>query len=97
MCSISGANLFNCIGKLVRRIERTLWTDSLWTKLTNGKKRHEFQTIPGFRKSFKIAGMKPINTEITMVHIIGVAACYYRPTERDILGYYVKIVELKYI
>ena len=80
-----------------RLLERALWSQGLRTKLKDGKKRHEFQTIPGFRKWFKIAGMKPINTEITMVHIIGVAACYYRPIERDILGYYVKMVELKYM
>jgi hypothetical protein len=62
---------------------------------------HEFKTVHGFRKWFKtqceIAVMKPINTEITMVHNIGVAACYYRPSERNILGYYVKTVDPQFI
>jgi hypothetical protein len=42
----------NSIG-IKRLIGRALWTQGLRSKLTNGKKRHEFQTDHGFRKWFK--------------------------------------------
>jgi len=42
----------NSIG-VKRLIERALWIQGLRSKLTNGKKRHEFQTDHGFRKWFK--------------------------------------------
>jgi hypothetical protein len=85
----------NSIG-IKRLIERALWTQGLRSKLTNGKKRHEFQTDHGFRKWFKtqseISGMKPINVEILMGHSVGLSDSYYRATERDLLEDYLKAV-----
>ena len=85
----------NSIG-IKRLIERALWTQGLRSKLTNGKKRHEFQTDHGFRKWFKtqseISGMKPINVEILMGHSVGLSDSYYRATERDLLDDYLKAV-----
>jgi len=83
----------NSIG-VKRMIERALWTQGLRTKLTNGKKRHEFQTDHGFRKWFKtqseISGMKPINVEILMGHSVGLSDSYYRATESELLEDYLK-------
>jgi integrase len=85
----------NSIG-IKRLVERALWTQGLRSKLTNGKKRHEFQTDHGFRKWFKtqseISGMKPINVEILMGHSVGLSDSYYRATERDLLEDYLKAV-----
>lgn len=85
----------NSIG-IKRLIERALWTQGLRTKLTNGKKRHEFQTDHGFRKRFKtqseLSGMKPINIEILMGHSVGLSDSYYRATEMELLEDYLKAV-----
>jgi hypothetical protein len=86
----------NSIG-VKRLIERALWTQGLRTKLTNGKKRHEFQTDHGFRKWFKtqseISGMKPINVEILMGHSVGLSDSYYRATESELLDDYLKAID----
>jgi hypothetical protein len=87
----------NSIG-IKRLIERALWTQGLRTKLSNGKKRHEFQTDHGFRKWFKtqseISGMKPINVEILMGHSVGLSDSYYRATESELLEDYLKAIDL---
>lgn len=91
----SSPQKLNSIG-IKRLIERSLWTQGLRSKLTNGKKRHEFQTDHGFRKWFKtqaeISGMKPINVEILMGHSVGLSDSYYRATEMDLLQDYLKAV-----
>jgi integrase len=60
------------------------------------KRRHEF-SVHGFRKYFKtrceLAGMKPINVETLMGHSTGISDSYYRPTENDLLGDYLKVVD----
>jgi hypothetical protein len=38
--------------------------------------------------------MKPINVEITMGHNIGLSACYYKPTEKEILEDYLGAVDI---
>ena len=69
--TVSRPEKLNSIG-IKRLIERALWIQGLRTKLTDGKRRHQFQTDHGFRKWFKtqseISGMKPINVEILMGH-----------------------------
>lgn len=86
--TISKPEKLNSIG-IKRLIERALWTQGLRTKLTNGKRRHQFQTDHGFRKWFKtqseISGMKPINVEILMGHSVGLSDWYYRATEPELL------------
>lgn len=59
------------------------------------KRRHDF-SVHGFRKFFKtkaeIGGMKPINVETLMGHSVGISDSYYRPTEKDLLDDYLKVV-----
>jgi integrase len=59
------------------------------------KRRHDF-SVHGFRKFFKtkaeIGGMKPINVETLMGHSTGISDSYYRPTEKELLDDYVKVV-----
>jgi hypothetical protein len=87
----------NSIG-VKRLIERALWTQGLRTELTNGKRRHEFQTDHGFRKWFKtqseISGMKPINVEILMGHSVGLSDSYYRATELELMEDYLRAIDL---
>ena len=65
-------------------------------RLEQGKKRHEFQANHAFRKWFKtrceMAGMKPINVEVLMGHLTGISDSYYRATENELLGDYLKAV-----
>jgi integrase len=60
-----------------------------------GKRRHDF-SVHGFRKFFKtkaeIGGMKPINIETLMGHIVGISDSYYRPTEHELLEDYLRII-----
>ena len=59
-------------------------------------RRHEF-SVHGFRKYFKtrceLGGMKPINVETLMGHSTGISDSYYRPTEKDLLDDYLKVVD----
>jgi integrase len=59
------------------------------------RRRHDF-SVHGFRKFFKtkaeIGGMKPINVETLMGHSTGISDSYYRPTEKDLLDDYLKVV-----
>lgn len=75
-------------------INRALWEQGIRQPLDNGKRRHEFKTVHGFRKYFKTqcenAGMKSINVEICMGHNIGVSRSYYKPSEKEVLDDYLK-------
>jgi len=81
-----------------RLIERAIWAQGLRRKLDNGKKRHPFSAIHSLIKVFKtrceIAGMKPINIEKLLSHSIGISNSYYRPTEKELLEDYLKVVDL---
>lgn len=81
-----------------RLIERAIWAQGLRKKLENGKKRHPFSAIHCYRKWFKtrceIAGMKPINIEKLLSHSIGISNSYYRPTEKELLDDYLKVVDI---
>ena len=77
-------------------MERALFAQGLRKKIEQGKKRHEFQANHAFRKWFKtrceMAGMKPINVEVLMGHLTGISDSYYRATENELLGDYLKAV-----
>ena len=78
-------------------VENAIWTQGLRTKLPAGKRRHEFQADPGFRKFFKTHAeqvMKPINVEVLMSHSTGVSDSYYKPVEKVLLEDYLKAVDL---
>lgn len=55
-----------------------------------------FMPTHGFRKDFKTslerAGVKSLHVEMLMGHNVGLAANYYRPEEKDILGDYLKAI-----
>jgi hypothetical protein len=78
-----------------RLIEQALWEQGLRFKLPPGVKRHEWKAAHGLRKFYKTRTeqtMKPINVEITMGHNLGLSACYYKPTEKEIMDDYLKAV-----
>ena len=78
-----------------RIIERALWKQAIGY-LQDGKKRHEWKELNGFRKFDKTHAeqvMRPINVEITMGHDIGVSASYYKPTGQEVLEDYLKAVD----
>ena len=80
-----------------RIIERALWEQGLRHPLKAGIRRHEWKAAHGFRKFYKTRAeqvMKPINVEITMGHNIGISASYYKPTEREVLEDYLKVMDL---
>ncbi len=78
---------------------KRLFEDMMWRFgfRKEKKRRHEF-SIHSIRKFFKtrceLHGMKPINVETLMGHSTGISDSYYRPTERELLEEYVKVVPL---
>jgi hypothetical protein len=65
--------------------------------LRNGEKNHDWKTLHGFRKYFKTQterAMKSLNVEILMGHDIGLADCYYKPSEQELLEDYIKSIDL---
>jgi hypothetical protein len=65
--------------------------------LRNGEKNHDWKTLHGFRKFFKTQTervMKSLNVEILMGHDIGLANCYYKPSEQELVEDYIKSVNL---
>ena len=78
-------------------IARAEWEQGIREPLSNGKKRHEFQTVHSFRKFFKShceQVMKSINVEILMGHTIGVSNSYYKPSQNEILDDYLKAINV---
>jgi hypothetical protein len=79
-----------------RLLERALWEQGIREPLKQHEKRHEWKAAHGFRKFYKSRAeqvMKPVNVEITMGQDIGVSKSYYKPTEREVLGNYLKAVD----
>jgi hypothetical protein len=79
-----------------RLIERALWEQGIRHTLEEGSRRHEWQAAHGLRKFYKSRAeqfMKPANVEMTMGHMMGVSASYYRPLERDVLQDYLRAVD----
>jgi integrase len=79
-------------------INRALWEQGIRQPLNEGRRRHEFKTVHGFRKFFKtqceMAGMKSINVEMCMGHNIGISKSYYKPTQKEMLEDYLKAAEV---
>ena len=77
-------------------MERALRAQGIRTKLEDGKKRYEFATDHGFRKFFKtrceIAGMSNLTSEYLLNHSTGISDSYFRPSERDLLSDYLKVL-----
>ena len=91
---VSKPNKLTSIG-IKKLVNRAIWAQGLRKKLENGKKRHPFQAIHCYRKWYKtrceMAGMKPINIEMLLSHSIGISNSYYRPTENELLGDYLRV------
>jgi Phage integrase family len=81
-----------------RLIERALWDQGLRRPLKDGQKRHEWKAAHGFRKFFTTqlinSKVNPEIREILLGHKIGLASCYYRPTEAEMLAEYEKAIDL---
>ncbi len=78
-----------------RLIENAWYSQGLQKPLEEGKTRHEFQAVHGFRKFYKtrceLAGVKPSIIEVSMGHSLGgVSDSYFRPREEEILEEYLK-------
>jgi hypothetical protein len=80
-----------------RLLSRALWEQGIRQALPPGVKRHEWKGAHGYRKAFKSRAeqvMRPANVEILMGHDIGVSESYWRPTEHELLGDYLKAVPM---
>jgi len=61
------------------------------------KRRHEFKTTHSLRKYFEthaLNHMKLLNVKMLMGHDTGLEKSYYKPSEKDLLGDYLKVVDL---
>jgi site-specific recombinase XerC len=80
-----------------RLIERALWDQGLRRPLKDGQKRHEWKAAHGFRKFFTTqliqSKVNPEIREMLLGHKIGLASCYYRPTEREMYAEYEKAID----
>lgn len=77
---------------------RGLWAQGLRKPLPPGVRRFEFKLSHGMRKFFETAieetdGIKPINVARLMNHRSGIAQHYRRPTMKQVLDDYLKIVD----
>lgn len=75
---------------------RALINQNIRAELKGGQKRHEFKAAHGFRKFFKTQCenlMRPANIEMLMGHDLGISKSYYKPTEKDLLEDYLKVVD----
>lgn len=76
---------------------RALINQNIRTELKGDQKRHEFKVANGFRKFFKTQCeklMRPANIELLMGHDLGISQSYYKPTEKDLLEDYLRVVDL---
>ena len=59
------------------------------------EKHHEWKGAHGYRKFYKSRAeqvMKPANVEVTMGHDLGTSESYWKPTEREVMEDYLKVV-----
>lgn len=77
-------------------IVKALFQQNVRPLLKEGQKRHEWKTAHGFRKFFKTKAdqvMRTSNWELLMGHDLGVAKCYYKPLDDEILEDYLKAIQ----
>jgi hypothetical protein len=80
-----------------RLLERAVWEQGIRKPLVEGANRHELKIAHGYRKFYKSRAeqiMRPINVEITMGHDIGISSSYYKPTEREVLDDFIKVIPM---
>jgi site-specific recombinase XerC len=80
-----------------KMIVRTLYRQNLRYALPEGKRRHEFKALHGFRKYFQTNAdriMNHLNVELLQGHKLGLTGSYYKPREDDVLTDYLKAIPL---
>ena len=78
-------------------ISRALWEQDIRKTLQKGERRHEFKAFHEFRKFFKTQCekvMKSLLVKILMGHDVGLANSYYKPSEKELLEEYLKVIDL---
>ena len=84
-------------GNAIRQIFTRAWKIQDIRPPDNDIRRHEFKSTHCFRKYFETHAMdkmKLLNVKILMGHDTGLEKSYYKPSEKDILEDYLKVVDL---
>jgi hypothetical protein len=81
----------------IRQIFTRAWKVQNIRPSDNNMRRHEFKSTHCFRKFFEIhamESMKLLNVKILMGHDTGLEKSYYKPSEKELLEDYLKVVDL---
>lgn len=81
----------------IRQIFTRAWKIQSIRPPDNDIRRHEFKSTHCFRKYFEthaLEKMKLLNVKILMGHDTGLEKSYYKPTDKEILEDYMKVVDL---
>jgi len=81
----------------IRQIFTRAWKIQNVRPADNDIRRHEFKSTHCFRKYFEthaLESMKLLNVKILMGQDTGLEKSYYKPSEKDLLEDYLKVVEL---
>ena len=81
----------------IRQIFTRAWKIQNVRPADNDIRRHEFKSTHCFRKYFEthaMESMKLLNVKILMGQDTGLEKSYYKPSEKDLLEDYLKVVEL---
>ncbi|MDW0266750.1 MAG: hypothetical protein QN835_05730 [Nitrososphaeraceae archaeon] len=84
-------------GNAIRQIFTRAWKIQDIRPPDNDIRRHEFKSTHCFRKYFETHAMdkmKLLNVKILMGHDTGLQKSYYKPSEKDILEDYLKVIDL---
>ncbi|MDW0219737.1 MAG: hypothetical protein QOG24_02350 [Nitrososphaeraceae archaeon] len=84
-------------GNAIRQIFTRAWKIQDIRRPDNDIRRHEFKSTHCFRKYFETHAMdkmKLLNVKILMGHDTGLQKSYYKPSEKDILEDYLKVIDL---
>ncbi|MDW0253847.1 MAG: hypothetical protein QOA13_07050 [Nitrososphaeraceae archaeon] len=84
-------------GNAIRQIFTRAWKIKDIRPPDNDIRRHEFKSTHCFRKYFETHAMdkmKLLNVKILMGHDTGLQKSYYKPSEKDILEDYLKVIDL---
>lgn len=84
-------------GNAIRQIFTRAWKIQDIRPPDSDIRRHEFKSTHCFRKYFETHAMdkmKLLNVKILMGHDTGLQKSYYKPSEKDILEDYLKVIDL---
>jgi hypothetical protein len=80
----------------IRQIFTRAWKIQNIRPYGNSIKRHEFKSTHCFRKFFEthaMKSMKLLNVKMLMVHDTGLEKSYYKPSEKELLDDYLRVVD----